>query len=202
MKEDVGSCREVVLVGSHGQIQGFLDQWEFKNVRIGSKNSFHSLKVEHYLWSSLWSSQQHGTWDISSPQVSGGARRLFVLEREKIWACGGWLASLVMLVWIYILFSVSLKSSMLLLYGVSGQPVDRIRPKESAYTSLCQRKNDNASSHLPTLPYFPDTTPTSTQLSCKTSTLLALLGLRGTCRVLESVSSPFQSCPDMNMPHL
>lgn len=47
MKEDKGSCREVVLMGSHGQIQVFLDQWEFKNVRIGSKNSFHSLKVEH-----------------------------------------------------------------------------------------------------------------------------------------------------------
>lgn len=130
-------------------------------------------------------------WDISGPQVSDGARRPFTLERGKIWACGEGLASLVMLVWIYILFSVPLKSCMLSLYGVSRQPVDRSRPKGSAYTNLCQRTNDNASSHLPTFPYIPDTTPTSTQLSCKTSTLLALPGLRAPCRGLESVSSPF-----------
>ena len=98
--------------------------------------------------------------------------------------------------------SLPLKSYMLWLYGVSGQPVDRIKPKGSAYTSLCQRKNYSASSHLPTLPYVPDTTPTSTQLSCKTGALLPLPGLWGNFQGLESVSSPFQSCPTTPMPCL
>lgn len=71
------------------------------------------------------------------PMCQDGAGRLLALER----ACQGGLASLVVLVWIYILF-VPLKSNMLSLYWVSGWPLDRIRPKGSAYTSLCHIKND------------------------------------------------------------
>ncbi|KAJ7419240.1 hypothetical protein WISP_55126 [Willisornis vidua] len=41
MKEDV---KLGVEVGSHGPIEEFVNQWEFKNVKIGS---FHSLEVEH-----------------------------------------------------------------------------------------------------------------------------------------------------------
>lgn len=67
-------------------------------------------------------------WAVAyfSPQVSDGATRLFMLERGKIWACGGRLASLGMLVCIYTLFSVPFRTYMLSLYGVSRQPVGKI----------------------------------------------------------------------------